>query len=97
MEVLVLGKSPSSPESNPIKNMENQIVTSKQYSLDWRDLAKGFLMSVITAALTVVAESLEAGSMIFDWKHIGVAALTAGVAYLMKNFFTPAEKKTPVE
>lgn len=75
--------------------MENQIVTSKQYTLNWRDLAKGFLMSVITAALTVMAESLQAGTLKFDWQDIGAVSALAGIAYLLKNFFTKPEIKTP--
>jgi hypothetical protein len=77
--------------------MEKQTVTSKKFSLDWKDAAKGFVMSALTAFITVVYSSLEAGTLEFDWKKIGVASLTAGFAYLLKNFFTPAEVKTPAE
>lgn len=77
--------------------MEKQTVTSKKFSLDWKDAAKGFVMSVLTAFFTVVYTSLEAGSLEFDWKRIGIVSITAGVAYLVKNFFTPAEVKTPAE
>lgn len=71
--------------------------TSKKFSLDWKDAAKGFVLSVITGAFTVIVESLEAGTLSFDWKNIGITALTAGCAYLAKNFFTSSETKTPAE
>lgn len=75
--------------------MENQIVTSKQFTIDWRDAGKGFLIAAITGAFTVITESLDAGTLHFDWKNIGIASLTAGIAYLAKNFFTKSEVKTP--
>jgi hypothetical protein len=67
------------------------IVTSKQYSLNTRDLLKGLLVAVITPVITVITSSLNAGSLTFDWKVIGATALAAGLAYLVKNFFTPAQ------
>lgn len=75
--------------------MENQIVTSKLYSLNWRDIAKGFLTAAISAGITVIYESLRAETIVFDWKDIGLVSLTAGFAYLIKNFFTKPEIKTP--
>lgn len=75
--------------------MDNKtVVTSKQYTLDWRDAAKGFIVAAITAGVTVIAESLETGTLHFDWKNIGIVSLTAGIAYLTKNFFTKSEVKT---
>lgn len=77
--------------------MENQIVTSKQYSLDWRDILKGLFVSVGTSVLVIIENSISAGQFEFNWKQIGIAALGSAVAYLLKNFFTPSTVKTPVE
>jgi len=71
--------------------MANEVVTSKQFTVNWRDILKGLLMAVIGAALSPVLESLEVGNWVIDWKHVAAGAITAGVAYLMKNFFTPSK------
>ncbi len=61
---------------------------SKFFSLNWRDVAKGFLMAVLTPVVVIIQQSLEAGIFILDWKSIGLSAIGGGVAYLAKNFFT---------
>ena len=48
-------------------------------------------MSVLGAVLSPIIESLNAGIFTFDWKHIAAGAITAGAAYILKNFFTPAQ------
>lgn len=60
--------------------------------LNFNDILKGLLMAVLTPVVVIVQQSLEAGVFVFDWKSIGIAALSGGVAYLVKNFFTPASK-----
>jgi hypothetical protein len=65
--------------------------TSKQFSLQLNDFWKGLLVAVISPVFTIVIGSLNAGSLTFDWKAIGITALTALLAYLSKNFFTPAQ------
>lgn len=67
------------------------VVTSKQFTVNWRDWLKGLLMAVIGAALSPVLESLNAGVFMIDWKHVAAGAITAGAAYLLKNFFTPSQ------
>lgn len=61
---------------------------SKFLSLNWQDLGKGLIMAVLTPAFTIIYQSINAGSFVFDWKAIGVASLAGGFAYLFKNFFT---------
>jgi hypothetical protein len=70
--------------------------TSNLYSLDLKDLAKGLIVAVGSAVITTIQTSLQAGSLNFNWKLIGTVALGAGIAYLGKNFFTPASTKTPI-
>jgi len=67
--------------------------TSNFLSLNWLDIAKGLLMAILTPVVVIVQQSIEAGVFTFDWKSIGLAAIGGGVAYLVKNFFTP---KAPV-
>jgi hypothetical protein len=59
--------------------------------LNLNDIFKGLLMAVLTPVVVVIQQSLEAGVFVFDWKSIGLAALSGGVAYLVKNFFTTAK------
>lgn len=67
--------------------------TSNFLSLNWLDLGKGLLMAVLTPVVVIIQQSLEAGVFTFDFKSIGLAAVGGGVAYLVKNFFTPATKE----
>jgi hypothetical protein len=65
--------------------------TSEKFSLNLKDFARGALLAVIAAIVPVITASLNAGNLTFDWKSIGVTALAAFFAYLVKNFLTPAE------
>jgi len=69
--------------------------TSNLYSIDLKDLAKGLIVAVGSAVIATIQTSLQAGSLNFNWQLIGTVALGAGVAYISKNFFTPAAVKTP--
>lgn len=40
------------------------------------------------AVLTVIQNSIAAGSFKFDWQNIGLVASGTAITYLMKNFFT---------
>jgi len=64
--------------------------TSNQFSVSAKDIIKGLIVAVITPVFTIIIASLNAGSLTFDWKAIGITALTAGLAYIVKNFFTPS-------
>lgn len=75
---------------------QDQIVTtttSKKFSLVLNDFWKGLLVAVISPVFTIVLQSLNAGSLTFDWKAIGTTALIGLLSYLSKNFFTPAVTK----
>ncbi len=70
--------------------------TSNLYSIDLKDLAKGLIVAIGSAVIATIQTSLQAGSLNFNWQLIGTVALGAGVAYISKNFFTPASIKSPV-
>jgi len=70
--------------------------TSPLFRLDLRDAAKGLIVAVGGAVITLIENSISAGTFQLDWKKIGMAALAAGLAYLIKNFFTPSQVVTPV-
>jgi hypothetical protein len=60
-------------------------------NLNIEDLAKGLTLTVLSSILTIVYQTVTAGSLTFDWKGIGMAALTSGIAYLMKNLLTNSQ------
>ena len=49
------------------------------------------LVSVFSSVITVIIATLNAGSLTFDWKAIGLTALSTGAAYILKNFLTPSQ------
>ncbi len=65
--------------------------TSKQFNLTLNDWWKGLLVAVITPIVTIIMTSIQAGSLTFDWKAIGFTAIAALLAYVTKNFLTPAK------
>jgi hypothetical protein len=58
------------------------------FNLNIEDLAKGLIVTVLTSVLTIAYNTVSAGLLTFDWKAIGLTALTSGLAYLMKNLLT---------
>lgn len=62
-------------------------------TLNNSDFLKGLVMAVLSTVITVVYQTVEAGSLVFDWKAIGTMALTTALAYIMKNLFTNSTGK----
>jgi len=62
-------------------------------NLNSTDFLKGLIMAVLSTVITVVYQTIEAGSLVFDWKAIGTMALTTALAYIMKNLFTNSTGK----
>lgn len=62
-------------------------------NLNSSDFLKGLIMAVLSTVITVVYQTVEAGSLVFDWKAIGTMALTTALAYIMKNLFTNSTGK----
>lgn len=60
-------------------------------NLNVQDLVKGLIVTMLTSVLTIAYNTVSAGSLTFDWKAIGLTALTSGLAYLMKNLLTNSE------
>lgn len=65
-----------------------EIKPSKKFRINWHDVLKGLLISIITAILMFLQESLSQKEFVFHWEDIGMAAVGGAVAYLIKNFFT---------
>lgn len=65
--------------------------TSNLYSLNLQDATKGLCMAIGAAIFALIAESIQRGQFTFDFTAIWHTAVAATVAYLGKNFFTPAK------
>lgn len=66
--------------------------TNKQYSLNYRDLLRGLLIAVLTAVITSIYEAISQGGFnAIEWKDTLAIGVTAGLSYLIKNFFSPTE------
>lgn len=68
-------------------------MNSSIFTLNTNDFIKGLIMAVLSSVITVIYQTVEAGSLVFDWKAIGIIALTSGLAYIMKNLFTNSNGK----
>lgn len=64
--------------------------TSKQFTLNINDWWKGLIMAVGGAVFQIIVDTINSGSLTFDWAAIGKTALGAIIVYLGKNFFTPS-------
>jgi hypothetical protein len=64
---------------------------STLFTLNTADFVKGLLMAVLSTVITIVYQTIEAGSLVFDWNAIGTMALTSALAYIMKNLFTNSQ------
>lgn len=67
--------------------------TSSFFSLNWQDAFRGFLIAAITAVIATVGQSINAGNLptLAELKIAGLAGLTAGISYIIKNLFTASE------
>ena len=57
-------------------------------NLNNKDFIKGLIVAVLSAVITIVYNTVQTGSLTFDWKAIGLTALSSAIAYIMKNLFT---------
>jgi len=75
-----------------------KITTSKRFAVNFLDIAKGFLMAAITAVIVTCGQMIEIWmtSPTFSIDKVNVimiikVAIGGGIAYLVKNFFSPAK------
>lgn len=66
-------------------------VTSKRFQLKLSDGVKALLIAIATPVITIIINSLNAGLLTFNWKNILITGLSAGLAYIIKNYLTPAQ------
>lgn len=63
---------------------------SELFKLVGSDWIKGLITAVIGAVLITVQQALSNGGSI-DWRLVGGVAISTGVSYLIKNFFSDDE------
>jgi hypothetical protein len=65
-------------------------MNAKFLSLNAQDALKGAVVAAGTAILTALLSVLNTGTLphLADLKETGIAGLSAGLAYLIKNVFT---------
>lgn len=71
--------------------MATTVTTSKKFRLKLNDWEKALLIAIGTPVATIIINSLNAGLLVFNWKNILITGLSAGLAYIVKNFLTPAQ------
>jgi VIT1/CCC1 family predicted Fe2+/Mn2+ transporter len=66
---------------------------SNLFNLNSQDLLKGFIVAFLSAALTGIVATLDAGALptIEEIKSAGVVGITAGLSYLLKNLLTNSQ------
>lgn len=72
---------------------------SQFFSLNTRDYLRGLIVSVLSAVVTIMYQSVQAGNFVFDFKSIAKVALAAALGYIVKNLVTNSQdqflKKEP--
>lgn len=70
---------------------------SSFFTLNWKDLVKGFVMAILTALITGIYQALQSpGGIQFTWlffQPIVYTAIAGGLAYLIKNWLTNTDDK----
>lgn len=60
------------------------------WSVKLGDWGRALIIAIITAPLTIILQSVNAGSLVINWKTVLAAALSGGIAYILKNLGTGA-------
>lgn len=63
---------------------------SNLFKLNWRDAVKGLVVAVLASVLTFVYQSVT-GNTAVDWNQVLQIAISSGLGYIIKNYFTNDE------
>ena len=63
-------------------------MNSSLFTLNSKDWAKGLVIAILTAIITVVYNTIQTGALVLDWKAISIAGISAALAYITKNLLT---------
>lgn len=65
---------------------------STLFSLNLKDALRGLIIAILTPVFVIIQQSVTAGTLVFDWKAITIAAIGGFLAYITKNFLTDTTK-----
>lgn len=65
-----------------------KVIISKQFSIKWRDVVKGILLSVVVPVLVAAQGMLENPDTDFNWSFLAKVGVAAFIGYILKNFFS---------
>ena len=68
-------------------------MNSQLFKLNAKDFGKGLLIAVLTAVFASAAQLLQVSGLNLDWWQLLSVAVSAGVAYISKNFLTSEDGK----
>lgn len=73
--------------------MANKVIVSKQWTLDWRDLAKTWVMLVLLPIGQSVIELIKTNGSFkgIDWDNILTSTAVATFLFLAQRFGAPAK------
>lgn len=80
-------------ETSFYHSLHTHMETSQLFTLSMRDFAKSLVVAVITAFLTSILAMVQSGAIpsIDNLQQAAMAAVTAGISYLIKNFLTNSQ------
>ena len=72
-------------------------MNSQFLRLNWKNIVNGLVVAVGGAVVGTIGNTISTGGFdifTYDWSGIGKIAITAGLAYLIKKFFSTEDGKT---
>ena len=72
-----------------VLTLNSKKMNSKIWTLNGNDFIKGLLVTVLTAVITGIYQLIQSNQNFLTWtslKPVCIAAVGAGLAYLLKNF-----------
>jgi hypothetical protein len=60
-------------------------------SLNTQDYLRGLIVSVLSAVVTIMYQSVQAGDFVFDFKSIAKVGFAAALGYIVKNLVTNSQ------
>jgi len=78
-------------------DLKNQKVTSAKYRVNWKDVSRSFIIAIVTPVVVELQRVIDSGVFNPNWKNLAMIGVGGGLAYLIKNFFTPASVQIPIK
>jgi hypothetical protein len=83
----IIQKNKIMPTTTPVTVSQ----TSPKGTINLKDLLNSALAAIAAPVIPIVTESLQAGSLTFNWKSIGIAAALGFVTWITKNLLQPSQ------